>query len=293
MRNPLKRATLSDRRHRWTLFYAVLLVALSGPLWNAAVHFSASRGQENTLRVPILVYHSIAAHHPGQTPEQRLLDVDTTSFQRQMNYLAGHHFNVISLETLVSALDGKANIPANSVVITFDDGWGTQYRDAYPVLKEFHYTATFFIVTSQINHAPLYMTLAQLRELQADGMTIASHTRTHPDLAKVTNAVLKDEVEGSRQDLQREMGFTPDLFAYPYGIWNPRAAAEVQAAGYRAARAFPGGAFNNASDQFALHAVLVTDDMVAFEKEITAPGAIARRGTSVHALFAAIGRGLW
>jgi peptidoglycan/xylan/chitin deacetylase (PgdA/CDA1 family) len=112
------------------------------------------------------------------------------------------------------------------------------------------------------------MKLGDLKALQREGMTIASHTQTHPDLSKVSAAQLRDEVVGSRQDLQKMLGVTTDLIAYPYGCWNDRVAAVVKSAGYRAARALGGGISNSSATEYSLHSVLATDDMAAFARDL-------------------------
>src|SRR5215510_1593467 len=71
----------------------------------AADHASVVWGA--SIRVPILVYHSIAPHHIGQTGEQRELDVDTALFRAQMNYIARVKHPVVPFSALVDALDGK------------------------------------------------------------------------------------------------------------------------------------------------------------------------------------------
>lgn len=189
-----------------------------------------------------------------------------------MSYLADHKYNVISLEQLVDALQGHASLPERAVVITFDDGWVSQYRHAFPVLRHFGFTATFFVYTKPIGKDDsLFMNWQQVRELQDAGMTIGSHSRTHPQLTTVDAEKLRDEVENSRKDFQQYLGTEPDLFAYPYGAWNAEAAAAVQAAGYRAARAYPFGPWNSPASLFALRSILVTDDMQAFERALGAP----------------------
>jgi peptidoglycan/xylan/chitin deacetylase (PgdA/CDA1 family) len=246
-------------------------------IWGAAARFVAlAPTPPDSLRVPILVYHSVAPTHPGQTAEQRLLDVDTTIFRQQMKYLAANKFTVISLSTLIDALQSHGSVPPRAVVITFDDGWLTQYENALPILEQMGFTATFFVITQQVGRSTMYMNLSDLTTLQRAGMLIASHTRTHPNLTKTSDSQLRDEVLGSRQDLQKMLGVSADLFAYPYGSWDKRVAAAVQSAGYRAARAYPGGAWNNATDRFALHSVLATNDMAAFEREVGLPVVAAR-----------------
>src|SRR3569832_860135 len=118
----------------------------------------ASAQAPDSLRVPILVYHSVMPHHPGQTHDQRVLDVDDSVFVQQMEYLANGGYTVVSYGALVDAPEGKASIPKRSVVITFDDGWENQYRHAFPILRRFGLTATFFVFTDPIGTDPKTMT---------------------------------------------------------------------------------------------------------------------------------------
>jgi peptidoglycan/xylan/chitin deacetylase (PgdA/CDA1 family) len=258
---------------------AVLI--LSVPLWSAATHVRSGRlASAPAIVVPILIYHSIAPTHPGQSTEQRLLDVDTAMFRQQMFYLVANDYTVVPLDTVVDAIQGHGSLPPHAVAITFDDGWRSQFDNALPILEQLHFTATFFIITHQVGEGALFMGLGDLKALQREGMSIESHTRTHPDLDKVDDAQLRDEVVGSRQDLQKILGAAPDLIAYPYGAWSKRVAAVVQGAGYRAARALGGGIANTAADRYALHSVLAMDDMPAFTRELRGSVVAARNGAT-------------
>lgn len=223
--------------------------------------------QPDSVRVPILVYHSIAPHHAGQTTDQRELDVDPAIFHAQMSYIAQAKHPVISLSSLVDAIEGRVTLPPRAVVITFDDGWQSQYDDAFRVLKQYRFTATFFVYTSAIGNGPAFMTWDELRELQHAGMTIGAHSRTHPEMTK-KSVSLGNEVDGSRADIQKNLGITPDLFAYPYGDWDDRVSAAVRSAGFRAARGMGDGPLNTHATLFALKSVLTTDDMQAFERDL-------------------------
>jgi len=231
----------------------------------AAGHAAVLSG--DSIRVPILVYHSIAPHHIGQTGEQRELDVDTALFRAQMNYIARFKHPVVPFSTVVDALDGKGKLPDRAVVITFDDGWKDQYEDAFRILKQHGFTATFFVYTSAIGNGPAFMTWDEVREMQRAGMTIGAHSRTHPSLTKA-GVSLADEINGSRDDIQRNLGVVPNLFAYPYGDSDARVAAAVRAAGFRAARGMGDGPVNTPANRFALKSVLATDDMTAFERAL-------------------------
>jgi len=221
----------------------------------------------DTIRVPILVYHSIAPHHPGQTGEQRELDVDPAVFRAQMNYIVEHRHPVVPLSAVVAALQGRGSIPDRAVAITFDDGWQNQYDDAMGVLRDHRFTATFFVYTTVIDDGPGFMTWDELRQLKSAGMTIGSHSRTHPELTK-KGVSLTNEIVGSREDIRKNLGAAPDLFAYPYGDWDDRVVAAVRSAGYVAARGMGEGPANTKGNLFALKSIQPTDDMQAFERAL-------------------------
>src|SRR5262249_49811893 len=146
-------------------------------------------------------------------------------------------------------------LPASAVVITFDDGWQDQYDVAFPILQKHHFTATFFVYTNAIGNGSAFMTWDELRELQHAGMTIGAHSRTHPRLIE-PNVSLENEIDGSRDDIERQLGVSPELFAYPYGLWDRRVVAAVRAAGFRAARSMADGPMNTASTIFAIRSIL-------------------------------------
>jgi peptidoglycan/xylan/chitin deacetylase (PgdA/CDA1 family) len=224
----------------------------------------------DSLRVPILVYHSVMPHHPGQTREQRVLDVDDSVFVAQMQYLITSGYHVVSLAAAVDAIEGKTKLPQRAVVLTFDDGWENQYRHAFPILRRFAMTATFFVFTTVIDSDDRNMTWKQLAELQAAGMTIGSHTRTHPSLPR-THRTLRDEVQASRDEIAKHLGRVPDFFAFPFGDWDKESADWARRAGYRAARAYRGGAWNSRSSLYHLRAIPVTDNMEKFERAVAEP----------------------
>ena len=256
------------------LFAVVQLVVAGCAVAHSAV--DTARGEvsdttrakmPDTTRVPVLVYHSIARHRAGETGEQRELDVDTAGFRRQMDFLAQGKYRVVSFSALVDALNGGHALPDGAVAITFDDGWQDQYEYAFPILARYHFTATFFVYTNAIGNGPAFMTWDELRQLQRAGMTIGAHSRTHPVLTD-RKVSLAAEIDGSRADIARNIGVTPDVFAYPYGAWDARVAAAVRAAGFRGARGMGEGPLNTSSNIFAIRSILATDDMQAFERAV-------------------------
>ena len=260
----------------WLGAITVLTLGATGASHHASR--AASAPAADSIRVPILVYHSVMPHHPGQTAEQRVLDVSDSVFVAQMRYLIDGGYHVVSFAALVDALEGRDTLPNRAVVLTFDDGWENQYSHAFPILRRFGLTATFFVFTTPIGKDKKVMTWDQLRALQAAGMTIGSHTRTHPILPDY-HAALHNEVAMSRADIEQHLGRAPDFFAYPFGAWDSLSAAWARTAGYRAARTYRGGAWNAPSDLYHLRAVPVTDNMQAFERAVSGerPAIVAQR----------------
>jgi len=220
----------------------------------------------DSLRVPVLVYHNVAPHRMGETRTQTEADVRPETFEAEMAYLRDHGIAVVPLQRLVEALEGRAAMQEPAVVLAFDDGWESQYRHALPILRRFGYTATFFIITDVVGKDD-YMTWGQLRELRNAGMTIGSHSRTHRVLTDIPDRrLLDDEVAGSRRVLESELQAPVAFFAYPFGAQTPRVVAAVRDAGYRAARGFPGGAWNRAADIWTLRSMGVPDDLPRFAR---------------------------
>lgn len=221
----------------------------------------------DSLRVPILVYHNIQAASEGKKVRRADLSMRSEVFTAQLQYLKDHDIPVIALSVLVDALEGRRALPANAVVLTFDDGHEDQYLNAVPVLKRLGFTATFFPFTHAMDRNAHYMTWAQLREMQQAGMTIGSHTTLHVRLDRVQDPkVMYEEVTGSRTLMRQKLGTAADLFSYPFGALSADGEAAVRAAGYRAARAYIGGPWNSVRDIMHLRALPVTPDMARFRR---------------------------
>jgi peptidoglycan/xylan/chitin deacetylase (PgdA/CDA1 family) len=254
----------SNAMRRVAVGVSVVLMLVSASARGTLVTQAGECGTDS-LRVPILVYHKIAPHRPGESATQLELNVSPDAFASQMSYLHARGIAVVPLSRLVAALEGQDRITGAAVVITFDDGLVSQYQHAFPVLRQYGYPATFFVYTNPIGRNEKWLTWEQLAEMSKAGMTIGSHTRTHPWITKLTDAQeLRNEIAGSRELLERKLGVPVSYFAYPFGIHTPEVIAVVQAAGYRAARAYPGGTVNRSCDLWTLQSIAVTDDMRRF-----------------------------
>jgi peptidoglycan/xylan/chitin deacetylase (PgdA/CDA1 family) len=163
------------------------------------------------------------------------LAVSTRAFAAHMAMLARQRAErpVLGLDEALDRLaDGTA--PRRSVVLTFDDAWEDNYRNALGPLVEHGLPATLY-VPSRLLDRPGYLASSQLLEMQAAGVAIGAHSQTHVDLRACGDAALKREVRGSRCDLEDLLGTPVTSFAYPAGLENQRVRAAVARAGFRSA----------------------------------------------------------
>jgi peptidoglycan/xylan/chitin deacetylase (PgdA/CDA1 family) len=105
--------------------------------------------------------------------------------------------------------------------LTFDDGYLDNYTAAFPLLQEYGFKATFFVVTDFVDLGREgYMTWAMIEELSRAGHRIESHSRTHPDLRDKDRDGLIWELLGSQQTIAAHVGYTPRYLCYPGGDYN-------------------------------------------------------------------------
>jgi peptidoglycan/xylan/chitin deacetylase (PgdA/CDA1 family) len=163
------------------------------------------------------------------------LAVPPPVFGRQLDILAEHRqqFPVLRLAEAAAVLAaGKPR--ARGVVLTFDDAWADNHAHALGPLSQ-HALPAILYVPSCLLGTPGYMTRAQLLEMDAAGVTIGAHSRTHPDLRACGPAELEGEVLGSKEDLEDLLGKPVTSFAYPTGLIDDRVVTAVGAAGFTSA----------------------------------------------------------
>ncbi len=188
------------------------------------------------LRVPILMYHYISVPPPDADIYRLDLSVRPREFEAQMEWLAVNEYHPIRLMDLADALWNGSPLPEKAIVLTFDDGYIDNYQNAFPVLKNYRFPATFFVIT-QFNddNKSGYMSWSQLGDMARAGMEIGSHSVDHPDLRAKSQAFQNQEIAGSKQTIELRLGVPVRSFAYPSGKYDARTLQILQSSGYMAA----------------------------------------------------------
>jgi len=172
--------------------------------------------------VPILCYHRFAENCDSNTC------TPANIFDQQMKYLKDNGYRVIGLGKLLDFLEYRHTIPKRSVIITIDDGFKSGYEIAYPILKKYGFTATFFVYTDFVSVSKDAITWDRLRELKRDGFEVASHTLSHCDLTnkkkeesdQVYLARITKELKSSKQIIDNKLEQDTIYLSFPYGMHN-------------------------------------------------------------------------
>lgn len=180
------------------------------------------------VAIPVLMYHSINNNNPNNN-----LILPPDQFKAQMQYLKDNGFNTISLSELYSALKTGKNVPKKSVAITFDDGYVDNYSYAYPILKDFGFKATIFMITDNVDKHPNFLTSAMLKEMSQNNISIQSHTNHHVELDKLPFDEQLKELQDSKKFLDSLLNQNTDMICYPVGKFNDDTAKAAQASGYK------------------------------------------------------------
>lgn len=186
-------------------------------------------------RAIVLMYHSIDT---GILPRS----VSPKMFESHLQWLVDNHVEVVPLSTFVAYLDGKVELPERVAVITIDDGERSFYRTAYPTLIKFGMPFTLGLPTIAIEQSrerPTF-TWEMVREMMSSGLCeIASHSHTHPNLARLSAQGVRRELTLSRDLIEKNTGVRPATLFYPMGSFN-KAVLDISAELYQAAFAAVG-----------------------------------------------------
>ena len=122
---------------------------------------------------------------------------------------------------------------------------------------------------------PAVHTWTELRQLASEGVTLGAHTRTHPALTRLPVADARAEIEGSRDDLMRQLGATPRVFAYPFGDHDDAVVRLVRDAGFDLAVTCSDGHNHASADALRLRRTNITcrTTPMVFWFRLTAAGA--------------------
>ena len=163
---------------------------------------------------PVVMYHRVDAASPDDAIGRRLT-ISPSQFADELQSLHHRGIRTIGIDELARDLAARRT-PPHAVLLTFDDGYGDQFRYAFPILQRFGDRATFFVNTSTIGK-PGHLTWSDLQAMSAAGMSIECHGVAHVDLASLGAAASRYQVDRCVASLQAHLRRPILAFAYPSG----------------------------------------------------------------------------
>jgi peptidoglycan/xylan/chitin deacetylase (PgdA/CDA1 family) len=192
----------------------------------------------------VLCYHAVSNRwdHP--------LAVRLPMLELQLRSLLARRYRPVAVADVV---EGRGRV----LHVTFDDAFRSM-RAALPVLERLGIPATVFVCAEYARDGHVFpvsdldggartdeeelatMAWEELRDLSEHGLTIGSHTMSHPHLPTLSDAALRSELSDSREQVEAQLHRPCRYISYPYGEHDDRVRVAARAAGYDAAFALPG-----------------------------------------------------
>ncbi len=195
----------------------------------------------------IFVYHRFGENTFPST------NIKMSQFRQHINELVKNNYNVMDVSKIVDHIINNKNLPEKTVGITIDDAYKSIYTDAWPILKKAGLPFTIFVSTGLVNsNSTKYMNWKQIKELSDSGVTIGNHTVNHLNLVNETEETLEREVTKAKQSFINNLGYSPDIFSYPYGEYSLKIKDFVKNQQFKAAFGQQSGILYNEIDLYEL-----------------------------------------
>jgi peptidoglycan/xylan/chitin deacetylase (PgdA/CDA1 family) len=204
--------------------------------------------------VPILMYHHVQ-EIPGGKNKTGVSMVTPENLEKQLQWLLDHNFQTVNFDYLYNPLKSEKK----PIILTFDDGYRDAYEKAFPVLKKYKSTGTFFPIVNNIDKSG-FVTQKQLLEMKRAGMGFGSHSLSHPNLTTSSDQKNGDEIYGSKNVLEQRLGITISDFCYPSGIFDQRTVNFITNSGYKTAVTVNNGTNFGTIDPFRLNRINIENE---------------------------------
>lgn len=161
--------------------------------------------------VNVIYYHDIVAGE-GNGAQQTNVEM----FKKQMEYIAEKGYKTITFDDIENGED--ISFKDKYVLITFDDGWRSNYSEIFDFMKEKNIKYNIFLAVGEISNNPDYLTWEQIREMHNSGLVgFGAHTYSHVSMKDIGEIDIQKEIDEANEKIFEEVGVYPSDFCYPYG----------------------------------------------------------------------------
>jgi peptidoglycan/xylan/chitin deacetylase (PgdA/CDA1 family) len=197
--------------------------------------------------VVFLIYHRFGEDRYPST------NIRLEQFEAQIKELQDGGYQFLKMSEAVERLKTKKPFPEKTVVITIDDAFKSVLTEAWPRLKAAGIPMALFVSTDPVDEGiPGYLTWDEIRQLRDEGVEIGHHGAAHSHLLYEEDMGAQEDIERASKRFQEELGFVPDVFAYPYGEYDQGLINLMERLGFKAAFAQYSGAAPIGGEIYAL-----------------------------------------
>lgn len=182
-------------------------------------------------KIAILCYHNISTQEEKNNfPQEKVWTIDIENFEEQLKYLQKNNYKTLTMNEFVEWKSGKLDLPFKSVLITFDDGFLSNYEYAFPLLKKYNMNATVFIVGNFIENGKNtwtgnlndYMSRDILEKSKIEYPNIEFYSHSYNMHYQGAIEILSEkEIE---EDIEKFNEFIENnnIYCYPFGAYNEK-----------------------------------------------------------------------
>ncbi|MDD3172810.1 MAG: polysaccharide deacetylase family protein [Herbinix sp.] len=231
------------------VIFSLLLISITK---NATEIYTVSSSQKITITVPIIMYHQVKNNGLGKDV------ISPYEFETDLQYLSENNYTTITMFELIDYVYNDEELPPNPIILSFDDGYLSTYKNVFPLLQKYNMKIVLSIVgksvddfskvvDNNIEHA--HLTWNQINEMEQSGLVeIQNHTY---NMHKIFNGrygcgqknnesltnyekVITEDVLTFQERLQTMLEILPSTFTYPYGKYNDNTDQILKKLGYKA-----------------------------------------------------------
>jgi len=229
--------------------------------------------------VPVIMYHRVINNAENEGVYGTYIYEDM--FKKHLQYLKDKNYTVITFKDLDKiGWRNRFEKDRKYIILTFDDGYKDNYDLAFPILKEFNFKATIFLMGSlTYNEWDVkaggerkfsLMSVEMIKEMQDYGIEFGAHTFNHPKINTLSNEEIEHQIVDVKKPLEEKIGKEIITFAYPYGILNDYAKKMAKKVGYTFALATDSGSVCLSDDLYQIRriAIFPNTNLFSFKRKV-------------------------
>lgn len=198
-------------------------------------------------KIAVLCYHNIGnAEEIANFPQEKEWTINVNNFEEQLKYLKKYNYKTLTLEEFYNWKQGNMKLPYKSVLITFDDGFLSNYHYAFPLLKEYNMNATVFLIGDYMNESSegwngnlkTYISKEDLKKAKQEYTNIdfASHSYNLHEHGIIEAKTYEEFLQDGKRF--REEITSTDIYCYPFGAYNTNMIESLKENNYKMAFIF-------------------------------------------------------